>query len=45
LDLCQHNLKKRAITGVRKGFTPEQIIWKLGEAEVVLGKGSVVADI
>ncbi len=30
--------------GVRKMFTPEQIIGKLREAEVLLSKGSSVAE-
>ena len=31
--------------GVRKKFTPEQIIGKLREAEVLMGKGASLADV
>jgi len=29
----------------KKGFTAEQIIWKLREAEVLLGQGATVAEV
>jgi putative transposase len=30
---------------MRKAFTPEQIIWKLREAEVLLSQGHKVGDV